>query len=284
LRHAIDALFSRLWVAAIKAKSGLPSAYAMNQVFAEICHLDLPKQMEPYEAGSRVPGKRFIAAFEALYPGTARAFDSPLRTLLRGDEVARGWIDEQLAALPAPIIDLLLFPFPVPRGSLPIVFLHPFDDQRARQLARMGGFRALEAAILLMKLGEITCSPDLRRLAREAYIRMQPGVRAEPVSPGLVDHLFRCIDDAFPRWLHPRPDLRLEVESVDLLRKAPTPRSPDEILAEENLPGTILALTRIAIERRVLEARMHSHRMDRGATALTGKEELTSATSTLKAM
>lgn len=213
-----------------------------------------------------VKGVHPVDLAEQACPGTARYFSSALKTLLRGDTVSGDWIDDQLLALPAPIVELLVLPLPEPLTSLPMLLLHPFDDQRARQIAAVGGLHALEAAVLLMKRGELVSTPELRRLAREAYIRTQPSVRADPVLSSVADELFRRIDEAFPRWLHLRPDLRLEVMSFDLFRKGPAPRTPDDILAEENLPVNIRHLTRVALERRVLEARLRAdERHQKGA-------------------
>ncbi|KQV88069.1 hypothetical protein ASC91_14650 [Pelomonas sp. Root1237] len=190
-----------------------------------------------------------------------------MKRLLRGDTVSRAWIDEQLLALPAQLVELLVLPLSEACSSLPVAFLQPFDDQRARQLASVGGLHALEAAVLLMKLGEVTASPELRRLAREAYIRTQPSVRTEPVLSTMADELFACIDDVFPRWLHLRQDLRLEVMSLNFFCKEAGLLTPDEVLAEENLPHTILKLARIAVEQRVLEACLRAGQQDRKSRA-----------------
>lgn len=259
-------LFTRLWFCAFKVLSGRSTAYAIDQLRDSKLTEVWPRKSRPYELGRRSPSQRFVDAVEAEYPGTAQYFDSPLKALLRGDTVSRDWVEGQLLALPAQIVDLLVFPLPV--ASLPVAFLRPFDDERAKQLAAVGGLHALEAAILLMKLGELIPSPDLRRLAREAYIRTQPSVGAHPVLSAFAGELFSCIDAAFPRWIYPRPELRLAVGSPDMWRKPVGLRSPEEILDEENSPRTIKFLTRIAIERRVLEARIRAGDLDLKTKAL----------------
>lgn len=267
-RHPIDARFTRLWFRAVALGLGLPTPGKVERyiqpgrVTRKNGRQVRSSRWYSYKVGRRVPtlrnGVHPVDLAEQACRGTARYFQSPLKTLLRGDTVSREWIDEQLLALPAQLVELLVLPPPEACSSLPVAFLQPFDDLRARQLALVGGLHALEAAVLLMKLGEVTASPELRRLAREAYIRTQPSVRKEPVLSTMADELFACIDNVFPRWLYLRPDLRLEVMSLSFFCKESGLLTPDEVLAEEDLPHTITMLVRIAAERRVLEARLRA--------------------------
>lgn len=252
-RNPIDALFARIWFCAIKFLSGLRSAYAIDQLNDGTSGCTWPRRSRPYELGKRVPDT-FIGAVEARFPGTARYFNSPLRPVLGGEAVTTAWVEARLVQLPKQIVDLLLVPCPDHLCGLPVALLRPFDDARAKHLAKLGGMHALEAAVLLMKLGELTAASELRRLAREAYIRLQPSVRAEPVLSCFADQLFARIDDAFPLWIFPSPGLRLVVRHPELLGLRRTALSPDETLCGEKSPMAVQAAMRIEVELRLLQA------------------------------
>jgi hypothetical protein len=254
-RNPIDALFARIWFCAIKFLSGLRSAYAIDQLNDGTSDCTWPRRSRPYELGKRVPDT-FIGAVEARFPGTAKYFNSPLRPALGGEAVTTAWVEARLVQLPKQIVDLLLVPCPDHLCGLPVALLRPFDDARAKHLVKLGGMHALEAAVLLMKLGELTAAPELRRLAREAYIRLQPSIRAEPVLSYFADELFASIDDAFPLWIFPIPSLRLVVRHAEILDLHKPALNPEDVLALERSPATMLAALRIEIELRLLQARV----------------------------
>lgn len=260
----VDALFARLFVDAIKLASGLPNGAAIElslepERVRRYGHgVERPHKWDGYEVGRRVPSDASIQKAEAKYPGTARAFNSPLRVLLRGDAVSTAWIHAELLSLPMPIVELLYGPASVePALMLLGPELRAFTEQRGRELAQLGGLHALEAAVLLMRLGELMPSPQLRERAREAYIRTQPSMRAAPETARVADELFDCIDSNFPMWLYPRPDLRWEVTCFTTARRKGTPPpSPEIILAREHMPTSMIRFCRIAIEERVLKERL----------------------------
>jgi len=258
-RNPIDALFARIWFCAIKFFSGLRSAYAIDQLHDGTAKCSWPKRSKPYELGQRVP-ESFVDAVESRFPGTAEYFNSALRTLLAGAAVDVEWVETQLVALPKHFVDLLFVPLPDHLSDLAVAVLRPFDEQRAMELAKLGGMRALEAAALLMKLGELTTAPELRRLAREAYIRLQPSVRAEPVLSYFADELFASIDDAFPLWIFPSPGLRVVVLHPKTPGHRGTALNPDEVLAKETSPAAVKAALRCEIELRVLQAQVRRRR------------------------
>jgi len=260
----VDTLFARLFIDAIKLASGLPNGAAIEldlepERVRRYGHgVERPHKWDGYEAGRRAPTDVSVRKAEAKYPGTARAFYSPLRVLLRGEAVSAAWIHAELLSLPAPIVELLYEP--ASGEEAPLLLgqeLRPFTDQRGQSLAQLGGLHALEAAVLLMRLGELMPSPQLRERAREAYIRTQPSVRAAPETARVADELFDCIDGNFPMWLYPRPDLRWEVTcSTTARRKGTPPPSPEIILAWEHMPTSRIRFYRIAIEERVLKGRL----------------------------
>jgi hypothetical protein len=254
-RNPIDAFFARVWFFAVKFLSGLPSAYAIDQLHDGTAECVWPKNSKPYELGQRVPDT-FIGAVECRFPGTARYFNSALRELLGGKAVTIEWVEARLVSLPKQFTDLLLIPLPDHLADLPVAILLPFDGQRVVQLVQLGGLHALEAAMLLMKLGELNAAPELRRLAREAYIRLQPSVRAEPVLSPFADELFAKIDDAFPLWIFPNPGHRVVVRHPAILDLRGTALNPEDILAGEKSPTGIKAALRCDIELRVLQAQL----------------------------
>jgi hypothetical protein len=254
-----DALFTKIWFNGIKVRSGLTSSYAIARALelkqANTGGSTRPRNIKGYETGSPAVSRDILARAEGRFPGSAQYFDTPLKCLLRGDAVDAGWIEDRLLSLPMQITAIVLHLYVDPVTSRPVAMLLPFEDQTAKQLAAVGGLHALEAAVLLMKLGEIQSTPELRRLAREAYIRIQPSVRRDPVVRPMAKELFRFIDLTFPLWVYVRPDFRC-VALVDVVPRIPAPRSPEQILAAERSPLTSLALARIEIERRILERRL----------------------------
>lgn len=218
-RHEIDVLFTRLWFDVVKAKSGLRSAYALELTLEpHLVHrleagLSRPCKWDAYEDGRRVPtGKAGevspVDLAEARYRGTAKFFDSPLRTVLRDTGVTMDWILNQLQGLP-PKLRCILFEPKATRGAVPK--LKSFDLALAQQLANAGGFDALVATVLLMRRAELVPSVELRKLAWMAYMATQQSVRAMPALTRVVDDLFGAIDVRFPNWLYVHHDKRTNV-------------------------------------------------------------------------
>jgi hypothetical protein len=110
-RHQVNVIFTRLWFDGVKAKSRLRSAYAIELTLEPHLvrqgpdGLIRPCKWDAYEVGRRVPtGKAGEASpvelAEARYRGTAKLFNSPLRTLLRDSTGSMEWILDQLQGLP----------------------------------------------------------------------------------------------------------------------------------------------------------------------------------------
>ena len=199
-------MFTRLWFDGVKAKSRLRSAYAIERTLESHLvrqgpdGLIRPCKWDAYEDGRRVPtGKSGEASpvdlAEVQYPGTAKFFNSPLRTLLRDSTGSMEWILDQLHRLP-PKLRRLLFEPTVARGLAPK--LKSFDIGLAQQLANAGGFDALVASVLLMRRAELLPSTELRRLAWLAYMATQQSVRAVPALARMADELFGAIDSDVP--------------------------------------------------------------------------------------
>lgn len=263
-RHPIDVLFAQLWFFVVKARSGLPSAYAMElSIEPHLTRrgadgLKRPRKWDGYEAGRRVPERKpgkigSIEWAEDRFPGTAKYLESPLRILLREEEVTLRWIDNQLRTLPSNIVELLFEPQPASSGLTSA--LQAFDLPRAQQLAMGGSFDALVATTLLMKRAELIQSPELRRLAWVTYLLTQSSVAALPGVSEIATELFMEIDIKFPQWLYPRPDHRVEVITyTNAARDESGAVNVKEVLASERLVHAILTLDRQLLEHRLLQA------------------------------
>ena len=117
-RNPIDVLRTKVWFYAVKAKSGLPSSYAIelalepSSVKRKGDGMKRPRKWDGYQTGLRVPqrmtGKPYsVDVAEVQYPGTAVYFDSPIWAVLRGDQMDQWWIDDQLKAMSPEISEIL---------------------------------------------------------------------------------------------------------------------------------------------------------------------------------
>lgn len=250
-RHPIDSLRTRVWFAAVKARSGLPSAYAIELALQpELVRrhpdgLQRPRKWDAYEAGRRVPqrtaGKPYaVDLAEARFAGTAAYFNSPLWPILRRERSDTHTIERQLARLD-PSVTQVIFEQDVVPGQKPGP-TRRFNLDASCWLGALGSFDALVAAVLLMTKAELIASPSLRQYAMGAYLEMQPGVAALPEVAPVAEELFHAIDATCKHWLYLRPDERQEVVifSNEIRRK--TGRvSPADIHAIEALLRTVIA-------------------------------------------
>ena len=129
-RNPIDVLRTKVWFYAVKARSGLPSAYAIELAIEPsiVKHKEAgvvrPRKWDGYQTGLRVPrrmvGKPYsVDIADQNYPGTASYFDSPIWAVLRGDQLNQRWIDDQLKALAPAITDLLMVSAPPMLQAIP---------------------------------------------------------------------------------------------------------------------------------------------------------------------
>lgn len=254
-RDPIQVLFTRLWLSALKVKSGLHSAGAIEErlephrVQRHPEGVTRPRKYDGYDDGRRVPQRGSergdpVELAEAEFPGTARFFDSPMKQVLLGQQVSLEWVHDRLLALDRPVVELLFAGQTEPTAHARQ--LRSFSTLAADRLVRIGGLAALEAAVLLMKWGELTHSPSLRAEARRAYIALQPSVRRSPEVAPLADALFLAIDVKFPFWLYVRPHIRYELTQYTSL---PTKQLP-LVTHEDAGPGLafITAFLRADVE------------------------------------
>lgn len=217
-RHPVDVLFTRLWVSAVKVHSGL-SPHAIEQELEArpmgqgSDGVKRSRKWHLYESGERVPQRQpdqpcSVDLAEARYPGTAAYFDAPMKALLRRDEVDAQWVDEAMASLAPEVASLLFEPV---RSSTGHLRSRAFDRACANRLVEVAGFDGLQATTLLMTKAQLIASPELRDLAWQAYVCMQPAVAELPIVAPLADELFMLIDTTLKRWVYLRPDRRQEM-------------------------------------------------------------------------
>ena len=216
----MDRLRTRVWLAAVKAMSGLPSAYALELLLEpELVRryqnrLQRSRKWEGYEHGRRVPERRVGKVYavdlaEQRFPGTARYFDSALWPILRRERAEVSWIDAQLYALSPAVVEVLFVG--KPRRGEAIPRFRRFDYEVATWLSCLDDFDALVAAVLLMVKAELTATPELRRLARESYLELQPYLEKLPVLRAVAKDLFQAVDLVCKHWVFLNPADRREM-------------------------------------------------------------------------
>lgn len=222
-RNPIDVLRTKVWFYAVKARSGLPSAYAIELAIEPsiVKHKEAgvvrPRKWDGYQTGLRVPqrmvGKPYsVVIADQNYPGTASYFDSPIWAVLRGDQLNQRWIDDNLKALAPAITDLLMVSAPPMLQAIPQPDrFQKFDEETAYRLAEIGTFEALVALILLVKKSEQISSQELRELALNAYHHCQSWVKVLPEIAPIALDLFHEIDLKCKHWIYPSPEWRMEV-------------------------------------------------------------------------
>ena len=222
-RNPIDVLRTKVWFYAVKAKSGLPSAYAIELAIdpsiakGKWDDMKRPRKWDGYQTGLRVPqritGKPYsVHIAEVLYPGTAVYFESPIWAVLRGDQMNQWWIDDQLKVMSPEIAEILNVSAPpfLQENPDPDRF-RKFDEEAAYRLAEIGTFEALTALILLVKKSELISSHELRSMVLNAYHHCQQWLREVPEIAPIAEDLFHAIDLNCKHWIYPSPEWRMEV-------------------------------------------------------------------------
>ncbi len=206
-RDPVDALFTQLWFRAVQQTSNLSSAYAIGREVeadrfvardGQVCK---PRKWNYYACGRRVPYRgtncaNAVDLVERRYPGTARYFDSPLKQLLKGNDVTSEWVDAQLRSLRADVVEVL-FDSAGADGDRTLT-LKPPTYARIRRLVDCGCWDALVAAVLLVRLGELESAHERRLHGWMAYRAMR--IRFEPCK--LATELFTLIDERFSEWTY----------------------------------------------------------------------------------
>jgi len=222
-RNPIDVLRTKVWFYAVKARSGLASAYALELtlepeiVRQKVAGVLRPRKWDGYQSGLRVPQKiagkpDSVGIAEQRYPGTASYFQSPLWAVLRGDKVDQLWINDQLKNMDPEILAILAASEPQVLHHEPNTeHLKPFNLSTAYRLAEVGTFSALAALILLVKKSELIASPDLREMVLRGYHHCQIRLKDLPELAPVALELFHTIDLKCKFWVFPTPEWRMDI-------------------------------------------------------------------------
>lgn len=147
----------------------------------------------------------FVAKAEAVWPGTAWRFLTPMWTVLEGRPISSLDIDKGLLALGSQARRLF---FEARGGRL---YRRVFRPSHASALWELRSFEGLVAAVLLMAEAELAHSPELREIGVEAYELLQGHLFELPDLSEVYPYLFTCIDTMLPRWVCSGLNRRLEV-------------------------------------------------------------------------
>jgi len=226
--HHVDQLRTRTWFFGVLHVSGLPSAYAIEMrldgdlVRKRDVDVARPRKWDGYKKGKKVPydkpgPRNSITQAEAVFPGTARWFRSPLWSVLRGDEFNQIQIEEALRSLDPVVVSLLFENEPSQYEDQPR--LAPFDHGSRRLLTTIADkspsaaarFDALVAMVLLAKLSEAISSPELRELIAQTFAEIQEPLRKSPVLSEVYPELFPLIRFHCRNWIHVATTQRMEV-------------------------------------------------------------------------
>ncbi|AYN22259.1 hypothetical protein D3M96_17930 [Alcaligenes aquatilis] len=173
-----------------------------------------PRKWDGYEKGKFVPAdkpgpRNAIDQAEAVFPGTAKWFRSPLWDVLKKRKFDQLQIDNALFSLDPRIIALLFEP--KPREGESRRRLLPFDAGSARLLQALATFDSLVAIVLMAHLAEIIASPQLRELAVNTYAGMQEKLRGIPGLKEVAADFFHLVDSYCKHWTFLSPSQRMEV-------------------------------------------------------------------------
>lgn len=226
--HPVDQLRTRTWFFGIQHISELPSAYAIEMrldgdlVRRRDADVARPRKWDGYKNGKKVPydkpsPRNSIVRAEAVFPGTARWFRSPLWSVLRGEAFNQIQIEEALRNLDPVVVSLLFESNPSQYEDKPR--LAPFDHGSRRLLTMIADkspsaaarFDALVAVVLLAKLSEIISSSDLRELIVQTFSDIQEPLRNSPVLSEVYPELFPLIRPHCRTWVYATTTQRMEV-------------------------------------------------------------------------
>jgi hypothetical protein len=181
-RDAVDVVRTRIWFQAVKLRSGLPSAHAI-EVFVDgslpaqgTVGINRPRKWYSYKNGSSSPsaiaGKRdAVADAEALVPGTARWYHHPVWKALKGKTAQSHMVTSALRALDPDVVDILYVQDERLPGQLT---QRSLGFQEMRALIDIGSFDALAAAVLLMIQSDLDGELNLGKTYRTLYQELQP--------------------------------------------------------------------------------------------------------------
>ena len=218
--HPVDRVRTKLWFNAVKQSSGMSSAYALEMAFdgdrirKRVTDVARPRKWDGYRKGASVPSdkpgpRNVVEQAEAMFPGTARWFRSPLWASLRGEAFDSRMIEDALRGLEPEVVSVLFEAEPREHEKAPRQ--RPFDANSVKQLLDIGSFDALVAAVLLVGLSEAIASPELRERALHVYVEIQAPLRQMPDMDGIYPELFSLIDHRCKHWVYTSSNQRMDV-------------------------------------------------------------------------
>ncbi|WP_343741654.1 hypothetical protein [Herbaspirillum huttiense] len=217
--HSVDRIRTRLWFAAVKEVSGLPSAYAIEMLLdgehvrKRSTDVARPRKWDGYKKGKKVPSdiagpRNSIDQAEHRFPGTAAWYRSPIWDILKGEFLDANEIENALRGLGTAVTSLIFEAEDSNQRSM--LTQRPFDAATADLLIQLGSFDALVAAVLLVALSEVIASAELRRLALHVYVGLQATIRNTPLFKDIYPDLLTHIDLRCKHWTYLSPNQRME--------------------------------------------------------------------------
>lgn len=215
----VDRLRTEIWFVAVKLRSRLPSAYAIERSLdgdrfrTSDDGVVRPRKWDRYRDGNVVPDYRSgprsaIDQAERIAPGSARVFRSALWRVLKREAMSKSEIIAELRKLPT--ANHVLFEHK-PRTGETHPRIRDFDDVVADELSALDGFEAIEALVLLSTLAGAIGSTPLRNGVSRLYRNM---LRPMSNSNDLCAHfgrLFSLTDAHCSAWSHVSATERLNI-------------------------------------------------------------------------
>lgn len=250
-KSSIDRLAGMIWYQAVEDGLGLDSPITVelrlegDRVKPDKDGIKRPRKWRQFSLGLRtpedIPGNLNvfdIAEHEAR--GTARWFRSPMWKVLNGKIRSAGDVRKLISALPALNSIVLSVSKPIDvdipaqgdlasiQGSAPFV---RFEAARIDDCINLDGLDLLEAIVLLLEYGHLSCATSIISRALELYRAASPKICKIPALRYTFDLFFEAVearyaspidvmpDDIFPPWHVRMPELTQRTYDIDAMRK-----------------------------------------------------------------
>ena len=202
----VDKIRTQTWFKAVRIVSGGKSAYAIEIALdgGELqARSAKPRKCSAYAAGRKSPfdhpgSGNFIDRTEALFPGTAKWFRSPLWRMIKGG-AERPFLIEVLKNLDHRVVFAVFQNEDCPDDEK-CWQLREVGDEIAAKISSIRHFDCLVAAIALVRLSEAISHPPLREMALKIYSDSICWLIDLPELEDVFEELFTLIDKTFPMW------------------------------------------------------------------------------------
>jgi hypothetical protein len=207
-RDAVDVVRTRIWFQAVKVRSGLRSAHAIEAFIndrlsgEDVDTSHRPRKWYSYRNGSRSPsaiaGKRdTVADVEALFPGTARWYHHPFWKVLKREGTDPHVLRVFMLDLDPEVVEILYTTDE--HGALDPLRLKAFRISDVQSLIDLGSFDALAAVVLLAMKEDANVGFGWRDFYLDAYQALQPVVAELPELVNDFPELFDLTDKVCQR-------------------------------------------------------------------------------------